>query len=116
MADGDAVSHETCRAALDKLTLRPAPETPEKPASAQITLRIPSSRFSAAESGGTGRTDDLFAMRLAGFFDVAVGLLGCIAAVAARWPISMSARPNSTSGIGLGSSPPRLATDAVGTA
>jgi hypothetical protein len=32
----EAVFHETCRVALDKLTLRSAPETPEQPASAQI--------------------------------------------------------------------------------
>jgi hypothetical protein len=31
-----AVSLETCRVALDKLTVRPTPETPEQPASAQI--------------------------------------------------------------------------------
>jgi len=30
----EAVSHETCRVALDKMTVRPAPETPEQPASA----------------------------------------------------------------------------------
>jgi len=31
-----AVSHETCRVALDKLPVRPAPETPEQPTSARI--------------------------------------------------------------------------------
>jgi hypothetical protein len=32
----EAVSHETCRVALDKVTVRPAPEMPEQPASAQV--------------------------------------------------------------------------------
>ena len=32
----EAVSHETCRVTLDKLTVWPAPEKPEQPASAQI--------------------------------------------------------------------------------
>jgi len=32
----EAVSHDTCRVALDKLTVRPAPETPEQPACTQI--------------------------------------------------------------------------------
>jgi hypothetical protein len=32
----EAVSHETRRVAFDQLTVRPTPETPEQPASAQI--------------------------------------------------------------------------------
>jgi len=32
----EAVSHETCCVALDKLTVRPASQTPKQPASAQI--------------------------------------------------------------------------------
>jgi hypothetical protein len=36
----EAVSHETCRVALDKLTVWPAPEKPEQPASAQILVAL----------------------------------------------------------------------------
>jgi hypothetical protein len=37
MAD-KPVCHDTCRVALDKLTVRPAPETPEQAASEQILI------------------------------------------------------------------------------
>jgi hypothetical protein len=40
----EAVSHETRRVAFDKLTARPAPETPDQPAYAQIFFAFPSSR------------------------------------------------------------------------
>ena len=36
----EAVSHATCRVALDKLTVWPAPEKPEQPASAQILVAL----------------------------------------------------------------------------